>query len=267
MDLDVYQGEILAVVGKSGCGKTTFISHLNGIVRPQSGEIRFINEDNSVLTTSRKKDIAQIRRKVGLVFQYPEYQLFEETVRKDIAYGLVNMHAPDVNIESRIRGAAIISGLSEDVLDKSPFELSGGQKRRAALAGVLVMKPQVLVLDEPAAGLDPIGRREMFDTICALRETGTTVIIVSHNMDEAARYADRIVCIKEGRKAAEGTAAQLFESEQKAREYGISMPLLYEFSSKVKEKLAKEDPRFMMMPPLPDPAHEAASIIRGVLSC
>ena len=129
------------------------------------------------------------------------------------------------------------------------------------------MKPQVLVLDEPAAGLDPIGRREMFDTICALRETGTTVIIVSHNMDEAARYADRIVCIKEGRKAAEGTAAQLFESEQKAREYGISMPLLYEFSSKVKEKLAKEDPRFMMMPPLPDPAHEAASIIRGVLSC
>ncbi|MBP3809968.1 MAG: energy-coupling factor transporter ATPase [Clostridiales bacterium] len=267
MDLDVYQGEILAVVGKSGCGKTTFISHLNGIVRPQSGEIRFINEDNSVLTTSRKKDIAQIRRKVSLVFQYPEYQLFEETVRKDIAYGLVNMHAPDVNIESRIRGAAIISGLSEDVLDKSPFELSGGQKRRAALAGVLVMKPQVLVLDEPAAGLDPIGRREMFDTICALRETGTTVIIVSHNMDEAARYADRIVCIKEGRKAAEGTAAQLFESEQKAREYGISMPLLYEFSSKVKEKLAKEDPRFMMMPPLPDPAHEAASIIRGVLSC
>ncbi len=267
MDLDVYQGEILAVVGKSGCGKTTLISHLNGIIRPQSGEIRFINEDNSVLTTSNKKDIAQIRSKVGLVFQYPEYQLFEETVRKDIAYGLINMRAPDVNIESRIRGAAIISGLSEDVLDKSPFELSGGQKRRAALAGVLVMKPQVLVLDEPAAGLDPLGRREMFDTISALRESGTTVIIVSHNMDEAARYADRIVCIKEGKKAAEGTAAELFESEQKAREYGISMPLLYEFSAKVKQELVKKNPGLMMMPPLSDPALEAASIIKGVLSC
>ena len=266
IDLTVYEGEVLAVVGRSGCGKTTLISHLNGIVRPQSGDVLFYQDDGTVYSTSRRKDIPKIRQNVGLVFQYPEYQLFEETVRKDIAYGLKCTDAPTENIESRIRGAAIISGLPEDVLDKSPFELSGGQKRRAALAGVLVMKPKILVLDEPAAGLDPIGRREMFDTILALRDIGTTVVIVSHNMDEAVRYADRIVCIRDGRKAVEGAADELFASEEKAREYGLTMPVLYDFASRVKQSLKEKYRRMTPMPPYADPEAEAVSIIRSVLN-
>ena len=267
IDLEVYEGEILAIVGRSGCGKTTLISHLNGIVRPQSGDVTLYARDGETLSTNRKKDVAAIRQKVGLVFQYPEYQLFEETVARDIAYGLTNMGAAEDNISVRVKEAAKIAGLSEDVLDKSPFELSGGQKRRAALAGVLVMKPQVLVLDEPAAGLDPKGRHDMFETIRALRDSGTTIILVSHNMDEAARFADRIVCLKEGKKVAQGTASELFEDEKKARECGLSMPVLYDFSSKIRQELSKTHPGICLMPPLPFCEDEARSIVRSVLTC
>ena len=265
INLDVYEGEILAVVGKSGCGKTTFISHLNGIVKPQSGSVKLFSRDGNIYTTSKKKDIAEIRKNVGLVFQYPEYQLFEETVEKDIAYGLLCQSKEQENLKARVKEAATMSGLDVETLEKSPFELSGGQKRRAALAGVLIMKPQVLVLDEPAAGLDPKGRADMFEIICALRDSGTTIILVSHNMDEAARYADRIFCIKEGKAVAEGAAEELFESNERARGYGLSMPILYDFADMVKKELLRKHPEISLMPPFPDPAKEASSIVRSVL--
>ena len=267
INLDVYQGEILAVVGKSGCGKTTLISHLNGLIRPQSGAVRFFDKEGNVYSTDRKKDVARIRGRVGIEFQYPEYQVFEETVERDIAYGLIKTGASEVNIEGRVKAAASLSGVSEDVLSQSPFELSGGQKRRVALAGVLVMKPDIMVLDEPAAGLDPLGRRDMFETILALRESGTTVVIVSHNMDEAARYADRIVCINDGRIVSCGSPSELFESEEKAERLGISMPILYGFSDEIKKRIIKERPGVRFNPPFPEASMEARSIVRSVLSC
>ncbi len=265
IDLDIYEGEILAIVGKSGCGKTTLVSHLNGIIRPQSGDVVFHTDDGRELSTTRKKDIMELRRNTGLVFQYPEYQLFEETVYKDISYGLIKMKAPVDNIDARIRETARMVGLSEELLQNNPFELSGGQKRRVAMAGILVMKPKILVLDEPAAGLDPKGRQDMFTMINALREAGTTIVLVSHNMDEASRYADRIVCIKSGKKIAEGKAQDLFESEEKALSLGLSLPKLYEVSSKIKERIAITDPTVKFMPPKANAKDEAASIVRSVL--
>lgn len=266
INLDIYEGEILAIVGKSGCGKTTLISHLNGIVRPQSGDVVFIDKDGNSYSTTNKKDIPNIRHNTGLVFQYPEYQLFEETVYKDIAYGLTKMNAPTMNMDARIKETVKMVGLNEDLLDKSPFELSGGQKRRVAMAGILVMKPSILVLDEPAAGLDPKGRLDMFTMIKALRESGTTIVLVSHNMDEASRFADRIVCIKEGKKVAEGKARELFENKEKAEKYGLSLPKLYAFSAKIKEELKKQYSNIEFLPPMADARSEAISIVRSVIN-
>ena len=244
-NLDIRKGEILALVGHTGCGKTTLISHLNALLVPTRGEV-LIHDGDRVLKTSNKKDIKAIRSKVGLVFQYPEYQLFEDTVFNDIAYGLKKLGVDKSQHEQRVKEAITLVGLEEDILEKSPFDLSGGQKRRVAMAGVLVMKPEVLVLDEPASGLDPRGRKEMFRIIKNLRDNGTTIVLVTHNMDEAAKNADRICCLGRGEILAITTPEELFSDYYHCREIGIDIPEITSFSYKIIDNLKAEIPGFKM---------------------
>ena len=189
------------------------------------------------MSTTRKKDIKKIRQKVGLVFQYPEYQLFEETVYKDIAYGPKMMGITGDELDKAVREAAKKVGLADEVLDQSPFELSGGQQRRVAMAGVIAMEPEVLVLDEPAAGLDPKGRRAMFETISKLKEKGTTIVLVTHYMDEAYEHADRICTMKDGMIMGVKTPVEMFENKEEVRDMEIRSPYLRRYLEIVAIKL------------------------------
>lgn len=196
VNLNVERGEFLAIIGHTGSGKSTLIQHLNGLLRPTDGQV-LLHGKNIFASDC---DIRRVRFRIGLVFQYPEYQLFEETVGKDIAYGPTNMGLDAAEIERRVAQAMEDVGLDVSLRDKSPFELSGGQKRRVALAGVVAMQPEILVLDEPTAGLDPAGRREMFELIRRLHDLhGTTIVLVTHSMEDAARMADRLVVMQNGR--------------------------------------------------------------------
>jgi energy-coupling factor transport system ATP-binding protein len=221
INVTVNSGEMMAVIGHTGSGKSTFIQHLNGLLKPTSGRVLFRGED----IHSSKKMTRDVRFKVGLVFQYPEYQLFEETVYKDIAFGPRNMKLPEDEIKDRVTEAASFVGLRPDVLEKSPFDLSGGQKRRVAIAGVIAMRPEVLILDEPTAGLDPQGCEEILGNIRDYhRATGSAVILVTHNMSEAAKNVDRMLVFNKGRVAMDGTPHEVFERSRELEEMRLSVP-------------------------------------------
>ena len=260
IDVEFYPGELTAVIGHTGSGKSTFMQHLNGLLAPTAGRVLVDGQD--IFAT--KEATRDVRFKVGLVFQYPEYQLFEETVYKDIAFGPRNMKLPEEEVDQRVREAAGFTGVEEELLDKSPLELSGGQKRRVAIAGVIAMRPGVLILDEPTAGLDPAGCRQIMENICSYREkTGATVIIVSHNMDDVARIAERIIVFSHGRIVMDGTAREVFSRAQELVEIGLDVPHATELALALKKQGL----------PLPDGIYTHEQLLssllelKGVASC
>ena len=221
MNLSMMEGEFLGIIGHTGSGKSTLIQHLNGLLKPTSGRILLQGRD----IWADPKKIRDVRFQVGLVFQYPEYQLFEETVYKDIAFGPKNMGLDEADIDRRVRDAAAFVGLTEAMLDKSPFELSGGQKRRVAIAGVIAMEPKVLVLDEPTAGLDPRGRDDILARIQDYhRAKNASVVLVSHSMEEIARNVDRIVVLSDSHVFMEGTPRQVFARADELEQVGLDIP-------------------------------------------
>ena len=233
VSLSIADGEFVGVIGHTGSGKSTLVQHLNALLKPTLGSV-YVNGLN---LNDKDTNLRDVRRAVGLVFQYPEYQLFEETVRKDIAFGPNNLGLDAADVEARVREAAQIVGLSEDLLDRSPFDLSGGQKRRVAIAGVLAMRPNVLVLDEPAAGLDPRGRREMLALVRDYHARGgVTVIMVSHSMDDVARMCSRIIVMNHGRVAFDAPPAQVFAHGDELAAMGLGIPACAQLANRLREK-------------------------------
>lgn len=221
IDFSVKKGELLAIIGHTGSGKSTLIQHFNALLKPSSGKVFLAGED----INESKETAHKARFRVGLCFQYPEYQLFESTVYKDISFGPANMGLDKNEIDRRVRAAAEFVGLKDAMFEKSPFDLSGGEKRRVAIAGVMAMEPEVLIMDEPAAGLDPRGRRVILDLIKNYREkTGSTVIIVSHSMEDVASVADRILVLNKGKVAFNDTVNNVFSHANELSEMGLSVP-------------------------------------------
>ena len=221
VDLEIEAGSFVGIIGQTGSGKSTLIQHLNGLLRPTEGKVLLDGVD----IWADKSKMRQMRFRVGLVFQYPEYQIFEETVAKDIAFGPRNMGLAEEEVQARVRETAAIVGLSEEILKQSPFLLSGGQKRRVAIAGVMAMRPEVLILDEPTAGLDPRGREEILQEIQAYRnQTGATILLVSHSMEDVARHAKKILVMNAGKVFCYDTVANVFRRSQELQAIGLAVP-------------------------------------------
>ena len=232
INLEIPDGALVALIGHTGSGKSTLIQHFNALVKPTEGKIFVDGTD----VAAPKADLKQVRRTVGLVFQYPEHQLFEETVYKDIAFGPKNMGLSEEEIDERVRKSAALVGLKEKYLERSPFELSGGQKRRAAIAGVLAMNPRVLILDEPTAGLDPKGRDDILSTIKKLHDEKDDMIIifVSHSMEDVAKTAEHVIVMNEGHIEMQGSVAEVFSHAERLQEIGLNVPQITLLANKLR---------------------------------
>lgn len=232
-------GEFAAIIGHTGSGKSTLVQQLNGLLRPDSGKITV----GEVCITDPSTKMTEVRRKVGLVFQYPEYQLFEETVAKDVAFGPKQVGMSGEELDRVVEDSIRLTGLDyEEVKERSPFELSGGQKRRVAIAGVLAMKPEILILDEPIAGLDPSAHRDVLDLIRRIhRQEDMTILLVSHNMGDIAELADRVLVMNRGRLVMNGTPAEVFARGEQLREMGLGQPPATEFMERLKERMPEID--------------------------
>ncbi|MCY8069211.1 energy-coupling factor ABC transporter ATP-binding protein [Bacillus haynesii] len=232
----IKEGSYVAVIGHTGSGKSTLLQHLNGLLKPTKGQIR-LGED--VLEAGKKnKHLKALRKKVGIVFQFPEHQLFEETILKDIAFGPINFGMSREKAEEKAREMLKLVGLDEELFDRSPFELSGGQMRRVAIAGVLAMEPEVLVLDEPTAGLDPRGRKEIMDMFYSLhKQRKLTTILVTHSMEDAAAYADELIVMHKGTVKAKGTPRELFSRKDDIAALGLDLPETIKFQKRLEETL------------------------------
>lgn len=229
ISLEIGDGEFVGIIGHTGSGKSTFVQHLNGLYKPTSGRVLINGTDTS------GKNLKELRRQVGIVFQYPEHQLFEETVYKDIAFGLDKKNLSESEIKNIIGEVAEIIGIKPEILEKSPFELSGGQKRRVAIAGVLVMKPSILILDEPTAGLDPKGRDEIYEFIKKMHTSlGITIILVSHSMEDVAKLVDRVVVMNRGSIEMDGHVADIFKQTERLENIGLSAPQISYLMKKLK---------------------------------
>ena len=249
ISLDIGAGAYVALIGPTGSGKSTLIQHMNGLLKPGEGHVLWEGED----IHSSKERAWRLRFQVGLVFQYPEYQLFEETVYRDIAFGPHNMGLSEAEIDERVREAARLTGVPEELLTQSPMEISGGQKRRVAIAGVVAMRPRVLILDEPTAGLDPAGCTDILDNIDRYRQaTGGTVLLVTHSMEEAARRAERLLVLSGGRIVMDGTPAAVFERDHELRDMGLDIPVPAKLAARLRELGVPLPPSIFTTPQLRD---------------
>lgn len=227
------KGKITGLIGHTGSGKSTLVNLLNGLIKPSGGTVLLDGED----IWKNPREIAKIRYRVGLVMQYPEYQLFDETVFLDIGFGPRNLGLDKDEVEKRVNEAVAFTGISDDLLDKSPFELSGGQKRRVAIAGIIAMRPDVLVLDEPAAGLDPRGRKEILGGLRRyVKDTGSTVILVSHSMEDMAYYCDNVVVMNEGKVYKTGTVSEIFSLSEELSDIGLDVPEISRIALELKRR-------------------------------
>ncbi|NMH69103.1 energy-coupling factor ABC transporter ATP-binding protein [Bacillus sp. RO3] len=258
INLSIPLGQFLAVIGHTGSGKSTLLQHLNGLLKPTEGYVQV--GEHQIKAKQKAKSLKPVRQKVGIVFQFPEHQLFEETVLKDICYGPMNFGVPEAEAMERAKELIVKVGLSEEVLQKSPFDLSGGQMRRVAIAGVLAMNPDVIVLDEPTAGLDPRGQREIMDMFYALhKEKGLTTILVTHSMEDAAHYAEEIVIMQKGRLKRKGSPEEIFSRADELFEMGLDVPDVVRFQYQFEQKTGTKLPKTCLS------IEELASAIRSIL--